>query len=188
MHRRYQGFADGLHEDGDLVRRLVTTPGPLFVSNSFSKSFSLYGERVGALTVVGYDKDEATRVLSQLKRVVRSNYSNPPTHGGQIVATILASPEFRGMWEAELAAMRDRIKLMRAELVERLHARMPSRDFRFMLTQRGMFSYSGLTPVQVSRLRSEFAIYALDTGRICVAALNSRNIEYVSDAVAKVLA
>ena len=183
----YQGFADGLREDGEVARRLAATPGPLFISNSFSKSFSLYGERVGALTVVGHDKDEATRALSQLKRVVRSNYSNPPTHGGQIVATVLSSLELRAVWEAELATMRDRIKLMRAELVERLHERLPNRDFRFMLAQRGMFSYSGLTLDQVLRLRSEFSVYAIDTGRICVAALNSRNIEYVADSMAKVL-
>jgi len=183
----YQGFADGLREDGEVVRRFAATPGPLFISSSFSKSFSLYGERVGALTVVGYDKDEATRALSQLKRVVRSNYSNPPTHGGQIVATVLGSPELSALWEAELATMRDRIKLMRAELVERLHERLPKRNFRFMLQQRGMFSYSGLTLDEVLRLRSEFGVYTIDTGRICVAALNSRNIGYVSDAVAKVL-
>jgi aromatic-amino-acid transaminase len=184
----YQGFGDSIDADGAVVRNFAATPGPIFVSSSFSKSFSLYGERVGALSVVTNDKDEATRVLSQLKRVVRANYSNPPTHGGQIVATVLNSPELRAMWESELAAMRDRIKLMRATLVERLHARMPDRDFRYMLRQRGMFSYSGLSQAQVARLRSEFSIYAVDTGRICVAALNAKNVDYVADAFAKVSA
>ncbi len=145
----YQGFADGIDADGAVVRRFAATPGPLFISSSFSKSFSLYGERVGALTVVAADKDEGARVLSQVKRIVRANYSNPPTHGGAIVAQVLDTPELRALWEAELAMMRNRIKLMRAELVERLHERLPSRDFRYMLAQRGMFSYSGLTKAQV---------------------------------------
>ena len=133
------------------------------------------------------DKDEAARVLSQLKRVVRMNYSNPPTHGGQIVATVLGTPELRALWEAELAAMRDRIKLMRTLLVERLRERAPGRDFGYMLRQRGMFSYSGLSKAAVQRLRDEFGIYAVDTGRICVAALNSKNVDYVAEAIAKVL-
>ncbi len=184
----YQGFGDSIDADGAVVRNFAATPGPIFVSSSFSKSFSLYGERVGALSVVTTDKDEATRVLSQLKRVVRANYSNPPTHGGQIVATVLNTPELRVMWEAELATMRDRIKQMRALLVERLHAKIPGSDFNYMLRQRGMFSYSGLTQAQVLRLRNEFSIYAVDTGRICVAALNARNVDYVADAIAKVSA
>ena len=183
----YQGFADGIDADGAVVRRFAATPGPLFISSSFSKSFSLYGERVGALTVVAADKDEGARVLSQVKRIVRANYSNPPTHGGAIVAQVLDSPELRALWEAELAMMRNRIKLMRAELVERLHERLPGRDFRYMLAQRGMFSYSGLTKAQVQVLREEYSIYAVDTGRICVAALNSHNVDAVADAIAKVL-
>jgi len=183
----YQGFADGIEADGAVVRSFAATPGPLLISNSFSKSFSLYGERIGALTVVTADNDEAARVLSQLKRAIRANYSNPPTHGGQIVAMVLKSPELRALWEAELAAMRDRIKLMRATLVERLHERIPDSDFSFMLRQRGMFSYSGLTEKQVLRLRNEFAIYVLDTGRICVAALNSRNMDPVTAAIATVV-
>ena len=125
----YQGFADGIDADGAVVRSFAATPGPLFVVDSFSKSFSLYGERVGALTVVAGDDDEAARVLSQLKRIIRANYSTPPTHGGQIVTTVLASPELRALWEAELATMRDRIKLMRAMLVERLHERIPDCGF-----------------------------------------------------------
>jgi aromatic-amino-acid transaminase len=184
----YQGFGESIAADGEIIRRFAATPGPLFVASSFSKSFSLYGERVGALTIVAHDADERARVLSQVKRVVRSNYSNPPSFGGQIVATVLASTELRALWEAELATMRDRIRLMRALLVEKLHERLPSRDFGFMLRQRGMFSYSGLTKDQVHRLRNEFSIYAVDTGRICVAALNSRNVEYVADAVAAVVA
>lgn len=182
----YQGFGDGLEQDGEVVRRFAAAEGPLFVSSSFSKSFSLYGERVGALTVVASSREEAGRVLSQLKRVVRANYSNPPVHGGEIVANILATPELRSTWEAELAQMRDRIKSMRQALVERLRARLPNRNFDFVLRQRGMFSYSGLTKEQVQRLRDDHAVYAIDTGRICVAALNSRNIDYVADAISKV--
>jgi len=183
----YQGFGDGMDADGAVVRSFAATPGPLLVASSFSKSFSLYGERVGALSVVAADKDEAGRVLSQLKRLIRANYSNPPTHGGQIVATVLCSPELRALWEAELATMRNRIKLMRALLVERLHERVPGADYRFMLAQRGMFSYSGLTKAQVQVLREEFSVYAIDTGRICVAALNTRNIEDVAAAIANVI-
>ena len=159
----------------------------MLLSSSFSKSFSLYGERVGALSIVTTDMDEATRVLSQVKRVVRANYSNPPTHGAEIVAQVLSTAELRALWEAELAMMRDRIKLMRATLVERLHERIPDSDFSFMLRQRGMFSYSGLTEKQVLRLRNEFAIYVLDTGRICVAALKSRNMDPVTAAIATVV-
>ncbi|MEO8754104.1 MAG: amino acid aminotransferase [Casimicrobiaceae bacterium] len=184
----YQGFADGIEADGAVVRDFAATPGPLLISNSFSKSFSLYGERVGALTIVAADRDEATRVLSQLKRIIRSNYSNPPTHGGQIVATVLGSPELRALWEAELAMMRNRIKLMRATLVERLHERIPGADFTFVLRQRGMFSYTGVSKTQVERLRNEFSVYAIDTGRICVAALNSRNVGDVAKAIAAVVA
>jgi len=183
----YQGFGDGIDADGKVVRRFADAGGPLFVSNSFSKSFSLYGERVGALSIVAASAEEAARVLSQLKRVVRTNYSNPPTHGGQVVATVLSSPELRKLWEEELAGMRVRIKAMREDLVKKLKAKAPAQDFDFVIKQRGMFSYSGLTKDQVGRLRDEFSIYAVDTGRICVAALNSRNIDNVVDAIAKVL-
>ena len=183
----YQGFGDGTEADAGVVRKFGATSGPLFVSSSFSKSFSLYGERVGALTVVAADKDEAARVLSQLKRVVRANYSNPPTHGGQIVALVLTNPELREIWEMELGGMRERIREMRGLLVKKLSQRIPDRDFEFVRTQRGMFSYSGLSKVQVERLRDEFSIYAVNTGRICVAALNSKNIEYVADAITTVL-
>src|SRR5207247_488922 len=184
----YQGFGDGIAADGAIVRRFAATPGPLFVTSSFSKSFSLYGERVGALSVVAASRDEAARYLSQLKRVIRANYSNPPTFGGQVVATVLTSPEMRALWERELESMRTRILANRKALIAALNKRVPERNFDFMLTQRGMFSYSGLTSDQVSRLRREFSVYAIDTGRICVAALNSRNLDYVADAIAKVIA
>lgn len=183
----YQGFGDGIEEDGRVVRRFAEAGGALFVSNSFSKSFSLYGERVGALSIAASSAEEAARVLSQLKRVVRTNYSNPPIHGGQVVATVLSSPELRQLWEDELAGMRVRIREMRAALVEKLKTRAPGQNFDFVIRQRGMFSYSGLTKPQVERLRSEYSIYAIDTGRICVAALNSRNIDTIVDAVAHVL-
>jgi aromatic-amino-acid transaminase len=183
----YQGFGDGIDADAAVVRKFAATPGPLFISSSFSKSFSLYGERVGACTVVTADKDEAARVLSQLKRVVRANYSNPPTHGGQIVALVMTNPQLREIWEMELGGMRERIREMRESLVKKLKERAPEHDFEFVRRQRGMFSYSGLNRDQVRRLREEFSIYAVDTGRICVAALNSKNVEYVADAVAAVL-
>jgi len=183
----YQGFGEGLDADAEPVRRFAAAGIAVFVSNSFSKSFSLYGERVGALSVVTGSGEEGARVLSQLKRIVRTNYSNPPTHGGRIVATALAASELRALWEQELAQMRERIKRMRHMLVDRIHARVPGANFDFVTRQRGMFSYSGLTRDQVRRLREEFSIYAIDSGRICVAALNSRNIEHVADGIAAVL-
>jgi aromatic-amino-acid transaminase len=182
----YQGFGAGIAEDGAVVRRFAAAGGPLLVSNSFSKSFSLYGERVGALSVVAATGEEAGRLMSQLKRVVRTNYSNPPVHGGKVVATVLTTPELRQMWEEELAGMRVRIKEMREAFVAKLKAKAPQRDFAFVRDQVGMFSYSGLTKAQVEQLREQ-SIYAVDTGRICVAALNSRNIDIVIDAIAKVL-
>jgi aromatic-amino-acid transaminase len=182
----YQGFGAGIAEDGAVVRRFADAGGPLLISNSFSKSFSLYGERVGALSVVASSAEEAARLLSQLKRVVRTNYSNPPVHGGKVVSTVLTTPELRQMWEDELAAMRVRIKEMRNALVQKLKAKAPAHDFEFVNKQVGMFSYSGLTKAQVEALRAE-SIYAVDTGRICVAALNSKNIDKVVDAIAKVL-
>ncbi len=183
----YQGFGDGIESDGKVVRQFAEAGGPVFVSNSFSKSFSLYGERVGALSIVAVNAEEASRVLSQLKRVIRTNYSNPPIHGGQVVATALATPELRALWEEELAGMRVRIREMRQALVQKLKEKSPAHNFDFVIEQRGMFSYSGLTKPQVDRLRDEFSIYAVDTGRICVAALNTGNIDYVVDAIAKVL-
>jgi aromatic-amino-acid transaminase len=183
----YQGFGDGIAEDGKVVGMFAAAGGPLFVSNSFSKSFSLYGERVGALSIVAASAEEAARLMSQLKRVIRTNYSNPPMHGGQVVATALATPELRQLWEEELAGMRVRIKAMRQAMVDKLKSKAPGHDFDFVVRQRGMFSYSGLSKAQVERLKNEFSIYAVDTGRICVAALNSRNIDRVVDAIAKVL-
>ena len=183
----YQGFGDGIDEDAAAVRLFAESGLSFFVSSSFSKSFSLYGERVGALSVITQSKDESARVLSQVKRVIRTNYSNPPTHGATIAAAVLNSPELRAMWEEELAEMRLRIRGMRLQMVELLSKKAPGRDFSFVARQRGMFSYSGLTVEQVARLRTEFGIYALDTGRICVASLNQRNIEAVTDAIVQVI-
>lgn len=183
----YQGFGAGIEADGQVVHRFAEAGGPLLISNSFSKSFSLYGERVGALSIVTASADEAARVLSQLKRVIRTNYSNPPVHGSQVVAAVLTSPELRKQWEEELAGMRMRIRETRQVLVEKLKAAAPNHDFEFVRQQCGMFSYTGLSKEQVNRLREEFSIYAVDTGRICVAALNSKNIDRVIDALAKVL-
>ncbi|HEV3426642.1 MAG TPA: amino acid aminotransferase [Paraburkholderia sp.] len=183
----YQGFGDGIAEDGEVVRLFAATELNVFVSSSFSKSFSLYGERVGALSILTSSKEESARVLSQLKRVIRTNYSNPPTHGGSVVAAVLGSADLRAMWEAELGEMRNRIRAMRTGLVERLAAAGVDRDFNFINVQRGMFSYSGLTAAQVDRLREEFGIYAVSTGRICVAALNTRNLDAVASAVSAVL-
>ena len=183
----YQGFGDGIEADATALRRFADSGLSFFVSSSFSKSFSLYGERVGALSVVTADRDETARVTSQVKRVIRTNYSNPPTHGASVVAAVLSTPALRAQWETELAGMRERIRAMRTALVDKLKARGVARDFSFVTRQRGMFSYSGLTSAQVDRLRNEFGIYAVSTGRICLAALNSRNLDAVADAIATVL-
>ncbi len=183
----YQGFAYGLADDGAAVQKFVDAGLTFFVSTSFSKSFSLYGERVGALSVLCENKEEAGRVLSQLKIVIRTNYSNPPTHGGAIVAAVLANPELRALWEKELGEMRVRIKSMRQRLVDGLKAAGVKQDMSFITRQIGMFSYSGLSKDQMVRLRSEFGVYGTDTGRMCVAALNSKNIDHVCAAIAKVL-
>ncbi len=184
----YQGFGDGIAEDGAVIQQfLAAGVENFFVATSFSKSFSLYGERVGALSVVCADKDETARVLSQLKITIRTNYSNPPTHGAQVVATVLDTPALRAQWEQELAGMRQRIKQMRTLLAEKLAAAGVQQDFGFIVRQRGMFSYSGLTKPQMERLRSEFGVYGVDSGRICVAALNTHNIDKVVAAIAAVL-
>jgi aromatic-amino-acid transaminase len=183
----YQGFGHGIAEDGAVIGKFVASGQDFFVSTSFSKSFSLYGERVGALSVVCANKQEADRVLSQLKIVIRANYSNPPTHGGQVVATVLNTPQLRAVWERELGDMRVRIKQMRTALVEKLKAAGVKQDMGFITQQIGMFSYSGLTKDQMVRLRNEFGVYGTDTGRMCVAALNSKNIDYVCESIAKVL-
>ena len=183
----YQGFGHGIQEDGAVVGKFVAAGLNIFVSTSFSKSFSLYGERVGALSVVASNKEEADRVLSQLKVVIRTNYSNPPTHGGAVVAAVLGNPELRALWEKELGEMRVRIKAMRQKLVDGLKAAGVQQDMSFITTQIGMFSYSGLSKDQMVRLRSEFGVYGTDTGRMCVAALNSKNIDYVCQSIAKVM-
>ena len=182
----YQGFAKSLDEDGAVVRSFVDAGLAFFCSTSFSKSFSLYGERVGALSIVCADADEAKRVLSQAKIVVRTNYSNPPTHGAALVETVLADPDLKAQWVGELAGMRDRIKEMRLALVAGLEAEGVN-GFGFIADQVGMFSYSGLTKEQMVKLREEHHVYGTDAGRICVAALNRGNVGYVSKAIAAVL-
>ena len=182
----YQGFGEGLQQDGAVIGLFIDADLAFFVATSFSKSFSLYGERVGALSVVCDSKDEAERVLSQLKRVIRTNYSNPPTHGAQVVALVLTTPALRALWEEELAGMRVRIKQMRVALQSKLEAAGLKQDFGFITRQKGMFSYSGLTPAQMQRLRREFGIYGIDSGRICVAALNTQNIDATVAAIVQV--
>ncbi len=183
----YQGFADGIEPDAVALRLFAESGLEFFVASSFSKSFSLYGERVGALTVVTDNKETSTRVLSQVKRVVRTNYSNPPTHGGAVVAAVLSNPALRQQWEDELAGMRDRIREMRVALVEKIKAAGAEQDFSFVVRQRGMFSFTGLTADQVEKLKQDFGIYAVSSGRICLAALNSGNIDYVAKAIATVI-
>ena len=183
----YQGFGYGLAEDGAAVQKFTAAGLSFFVASSFSKSFSLYGERVGALSVLCDNQDEAARVLSQLRVVIRTNYSNPPTHGGTVVAAVLANPQWRALWESELAGMRTRIKAMRQKLVDGLKAAGLQQDMGFITNQIGMFSYSGLSREQMVRLRQEFGVYGTDTGRMCVAALNGKNIDYVCASIAKVV-
>ena len=183
----YQGFGHGIAEDGAVIGKFVEAGLNFLVSTSFSKSFSLYGERVGALSVLCENQEEASRVLSQLKIVIRTNYSNPPIHGGAVVAAVLGNPELRALWEKELGGMRVRIKAMRQKLVDGLKAAGVKQDMSFITSQIGMFSYSGLSKDQMVRLRTEFGVYGTDTGRMCVAALNSKNIDYVCACIAKVV-
>jgi aromatic-amino-acid transaminase len=187
LDNAYQGFGQGLEEDAQAIRLFAKMGMMMFISSSYSKSFSLYGERIGALTVVAGSQDEAIRVLSQIKRVVRTNYSNPPTLGGAVVSQVLNTAELHDLWVSELAGMRDRIQDMRQQFVSKLTALGVKQNFDFVLAQQGMFSYSGLTHEQVEALRKNHGIYAVSTGRICVAALNSQNIDYVTKAVAAVL-
>lgn len=182
----YQGFGEGIAEDGAVIQQFLAAGLDFFVSTSFSKSFSLYGERVGALSVVCASAEETVKVLSQLKIVIRTNYSNPPTHGAQVVATVLSTPALRAQWEEELAGMRVRIKQMREALVTELKAAGITDDLSYVTRQKGMFSYSGLSAEQMQRLRSEFGVYGVDSGRICVAALNSKNLKPVAAAIAAV--
>jgi aromatic-amino-acid transaminase len=183
----YQGFGEGIEEDAVAVRAFVRAQIPFLVASSFSKSFSLYRERVGAISFVTADADETKRLTSQLKRVIRTNYSNPSSHGAQVVALVLSEPDLRKKWEGELTAMRERIRSMRSLFVQRLAAKKVPRDMSFIERQRGMFSYSGIDLESVRRLRSEFGIYIVDSGRVCVAALNEKNVDYVTEAIAQVL-
>ena len=183
----YQGFGNGIEADAHAVRALASAGVSFFIANSFSKSMSVYGERCGALSVVCPDAAQAVHVLGQMKFTVRRNYSSPPIHGGQLVATVLADPELRREWETELGAMRERILAMRKKLYAVLKAKVPGRDFEYFLTQRGMFSYTGLTAAQVDKLREEHALYMVRSGRICVAGLNSANVEATAVAIAAVL-
>jgi len=183
----YQGYGDGIAEDAFAVRALASAGLSFFIANSFSKSMSLYGERAGALSVVCPSAEEAELVLGQLKATVRRNYSSPPIHAGLIVAKVLSDPALRAAWEADVAAMRERILAMRRSLHAVLTAKLPSRSFDYFLTQRGMFSYTGLTAAQVDRLRDEHAVYLVRSGRMCVAGLNTRNVEATAVAMAAVL-
>jgi aromatic-amino-acid transaminase len=183
----YQGYGDGIEEDAFAPRLLLAEGLPFLIANSFSKSMSLYGERCGALTVACPDAAQAALVLGQLKFMIRRNYSNPPLHGGQLVAEVLSNPALRAMWGAEVAEMRGRIQAMRQQLHAVLAAKLPGRDLGYFLTQRGMFSYTGLTAAQADRLKDEFGVYLLRSGRMCVAGLNSRNVEATAVAFAAVL-
>ncbi len=187
MDIAYQGFGEGLDEDAYAIRAMADAGVSFFVSNSFSKNLSFYGERCGGLSIVCADKAEADRVLGQMKATVRRNYSSPPTHGGQITAAVMNDPALFAEWQGEVAAMRERIKAMRHSLFDVLSARIPGRDFSYFVKQQGMFSYTGLSPAQVDRLREEFAVYLVRSGRMCVAGLNSRNVGYVAEAMATVL-
>jgi aromatic-amino-acid transaminase len=183
----YQGYGDGIEEDAHAVRLLASSGLSFFVANSFSKSMSVYGERCGALSVVCADAAEAARVLGQLQATVRRNYSSPAIHAAGIVARVLAEPQLRSAWEADVAAMRLRILAMRRSLHGVLTARLPGRDFGYFLSQRGMFSYTGLSAAQVDRLREEFGVYLVRSGRICVAGLSTGNVERTAAAFAAVL-
>lgn len=187
MDIAYQGFGEGLDNDAAAVRMLAERNIPMLISSSFSKSFALYGERIGALTVITTDPTQSPKVLSQLKRIARTNYSNPPTHGAKIISTIFADPDLFQQWQTELEQMRLRIKTMREQLVLKLKEHGVQQNMDFILLQKGMFSYSGLSQTQVQQLQNEDAIYLLDTGRICIAALNAHNIDTVASAIARVL-
>ena len=184
----YQGFGDGIVEDAYAARALASAGLSFFIANSFSKSMSVYGERCGALSVVCPDAAQAINVLGQLKFTVRRNYSSPPIHGGQIVATVLTDPTVRAIWERELGAMRERILAMRRQVHAVLSGKIPGRNFDYFLTQRGMFSYTGLSPQQVDTLREKHAVYLVRSGRMCVAGLNTHNVEATAVAMASVLA
>ncbi|MDI4745185.1 aromatic amino acid transaminase, partial [Salmonella enterica subsp. enterica serovar Kentucky] len=183
----YQGFGAGMDEDAYAIRAIASAGLPALVSNSFSKIFSLYGERVGGLSVVCEDAEIAARVLGQLKATVRRIYSSPPCFGAQVVATVLGDEALKAGWLAEVDAMRNRIISMRQTLVKELKAEMPDRNFDYLLQQRGMFSYTGLSEEQVERLRDEFGVYLIASGRMCVAGLNASNVHRVAKAFAAVM-
>lgn len=187
MDIAYQGFGDDLESDAYAIRKAVAMGLPLFVSNSFSKNMSLYGERVGGLSVVCPNEEEAALVFGQLKFTVRRIYSSPPAHGGYVAADVMNDEKLFALWESEVYAMRDRIRAMRQKLYEVLQSKVPERNFDYFITQRGMFSYTGLSPEQVKRLQEEFAVYLVGSGRMCVAGLNESNVDYVADAFAEVL-
>ncbi|EIV2086349.1 TPA: aromatic amino acid transaminase [Klebsiella aerogenes] len=183
----YQGFGAGMEDDAYAIRAIASAGLPMLVSNSFSKIFSLYGERVGGLSIVCDDAETAGRVLGQLKATVRRNYSSPPNFGAQVVAAVLNDPALKASWLAEVEAMRTRILAMRQTLVDALKEAVPGKNFDYLLKQRGMFSYTGLSAAQVDRLREEFGVYLIASGRMCVAGLNSRNVQRVAQAFAAVM-
>ncbi len=184
----YQGYGEGLEQDAFAIRAMADAGLSFFVANSFSKNMSLYGERCGGLSIVCPDAQQASHVLGQLKATIRRNYSNPPMHGGQLVAKVLGDPDLRALWEGEVEEMRERILAMRNALHQVLSAKLPDRNFDYFLHQRGMFSYTGLTAAQVDRLKEEFGVYLVRSGRMCVAGLNTKNVEAVANAMAAVLA
>jgi aromatic-amino-acid transaminase len=183
----YQGFGDGLETDAAPIRMFADKNLTFFVASSYAKSFSIYRERVGALSVVTGSAKETANVISQLKRIVRTIYSSPPSYGAQLVGIALSNPELRSLWETELAGMRERIQKMREVFSTRLRDLLPDRDFSFILKQKGMFSYSGLTADVIRELRERYHIYALESGRICVAAMNHKNMDYICDAIATIV-
>ncbi|MDF7675649.1 aspartate/tyrosine/aromatic aminotransferase [Neisseriaceae bacterium ESL0693] len=187
MDIAYQGFGDDMDTDAYAIRRAVDLGMTVFISNSFSKSLSLYGERVGGLSVVCQTEEEARLVQSQLKFTIRRMYSNPPSHGGHVVSNIMNDESLFQQWQQEVYAMRDRIRSMRQQLQAVLSEKIPDRDFSYFTKQRGMFSFTGLTPAQVNRLQTEFGIYMVENGRMCIAGLNQGNVDYVANAMAEIL-
>ncbi len=183
----YQGFRDGLEEDAAAIHQFAKSGLDFLLSTSFSKSFNLYGERIGALTVVTQSAAEAAVVLTQIKSVIRANYSNPPSHGARIVERVLSDPTKYQQWLGELTQMRNRIRTMRKMLADEMARIGSKRDFSFVTRQNGMFSFTGLSPEQIDRLADEFGIYAVRNGRICICGLNTKNVEYVAKSIATVL-
>lgn len=183
----YQGFGDGIEEDAGSIRQFAASGIPFLVANSFSKSFSLYGERIGALTVGCKDEEEASRVMSKLKALIRANYSNPPAHGAKIVAQVLNDPKLLKEWKEDLQEMRERIKEMRKDLADELKALGAKRDFDFVTKQKGMFSFSGLSPEQVAVLKDKYGVYIVKSGRMCVASLNKGNVKHTAKSISEVL-